>query len=69
MDASNEFYILLPSDDKQSKKLFPNNRTESYKVQLPFDLNLEGRWQVSLSEMIFPHTWYYFTKDSHRESS
>ncbi len=65
MDAANEFFILLPSDDKQAKKLFPDNKTESYKVQLPYDLNLDGSWQVSLSQLIFPHTWYNFREDSH----
>ncbi len=65
MEGQSDFYVTLPSDSSLSKTLFPDNKSESFKVQLPSDLRLEGKWEVSLSEMILPHTWYNFTKDSH----
>ncbi len=65
MDAANEFYISLPSDYEQSLKLFPRNKPGSYTVHLPYDLNLDGSWQVALDEIQFQHTWMNFTQDSH----
>ena len=33
---------------------FPDNTTSSFKTELPIRVNLEGRWEVALSEIQFP---------------
>ena len=47
------FYITLPST--ASKKIFPNNRPNQYKVRLPKQLFFqENDWEVGLSSISFP---------------
>jgi len=48
-----------------SKTLYPNNRPESFKVQIPRDRVLSGKWEVALVDIQFPHTWTNISKDSH----
>ncbi|GBN23197.1 hypothetical protein AVEN_40562-1 [Araneus ventricosus] len=50
------FYVTLPSDS--SLRYFPNNKISSFVIQLPSPILLEGRWEVGLAEIIYPHTWY-----------
>ncbi|GBM42280.1 hypothetical protein AVEN_234997-1 [Araneus ventricosus] len=50
------FYLTLPSDS--SLHYFPNNKISSGVIQLPSPILLEGRWEVGLAEIIYPHTWY-----------
>ncbi|GBN72874.1 hypothetical protein AVEN_272301-1 [Araneus ventricosus] len=50
------FYMTLPSDS--SLHYFPNNKISSFVIQLPSPILLEGRWEVGLAEIIYPHTWY-----------
>ena len=44
-----ESYILLKSDE--CKELFNENRPCSFKIQLPFPLIMEGRWEIALTEI------------------
>ena len=54
---NNQFSIVLPSNS--SMDLFPNNKTSSFKVNLPNNLELDSaKWEVALSEIQFEHTWY-----------
>lgn len=48
----NEFYATLLSNS--SMKYFPDNKTSSYTVHLSKEVNLEGKWNVALSEITFP---------------
>ncbi len=52
-----QFTIVLPSNS--SMDVFPNNKTSSYKVVLPDTIDLDReRYEVALSEIQFPVTWY-----------
>ena len=37
---------------------FPDNTLTHYKTKLPEMINLQGQWEVGLSEIQYPHTWY-----------
>ncbi|GIY01470.1 hypothetical protein CDAR_196631 [Caerostris darwini] len=50
------FYLTLPSDS--SLHYFPNNKISSFVTQLPSPITLDGKWEVGLAEIIYPHTWY-----------
>ena len=43
----NDFYITLPSHSSRTE--FPNNASNSFKIQLPHPIPLEGgEWKVGL---------------------
>ena len=50
------FYVTLPSDS--SLKYFPDNKISNFITQLPTPINLSGEWEVGLSEIIYPHSWF-----------
>lgn len=50
------FYITLPSN--ASLNVFKDNKSSSYRVDLAQHIDLEGEWQVALSEISYPHTWF-----------
>lgn len=64
MDARTEegFYVTLPSN--ASLNVFTENTIASYRVDLAQHLHLEGPWQVALTEISYPHTWYNTPKDN-----
>ena len=37
---------------------YPLNTLTSYQVRLPQPISLEGDWEVGLSEIQYPHSWY-----------
>jgi len=46
------FYVTLPSNVK-------NGGTMShYITELPYTLELSGKWEVALTEMFMPHSWH-----------
>lgn len=47
----NDFYVTLPSNTS------PENRTGNFSVHLPNNLDLQGKWEVALSEIQYPHSW------------
>jgi hypothetical protein len=47
----NDFYLTLPSNT------VPENRTSNFSVHLPTKLDLQGKWEVALSEIQYPHSW------------
>lgn len=54
---SNEgFYVTLPSN--ASLNVFKDNKSSSFKVDLPQHIDLQGRWEVALTEISYPHTWF-----------
>ncbi|GBN56404.1 hypothetical protein AVEN_182660-1 [Araneus ventricosus] len=57
------FYVTLPSDS--SLHYFPNNKISSFVTQLPAPIHLEGKWEVGLAEIIYPHTWYNVNEKNH----
>jgi len=54
-----QFHMTLPSNS--SMKIFPDNTLSNFKVKLPEAINLSGKWEVGLSSITFPHTWYSIT--------
>jgi len=49
------FYITLPSNS--SMRYFPNNTLTKYTTKLHNQLQLEGKYEVALTEIIFPFNW------------
>lgn len=47
-----DFYIILPSNAKE-----PGNKTNEFRVRLPEKVQLQGKWEVALVEMLYPHNW------------
>lgn len=52
---SNQFYITLPSNSPAA--FHQQNTISHYITQLPRTINLEGEWEVGLSEILYPHSW------------
>jgi hypothetical protein len=50
------FYLTLLSDS--SGVFYPNNEIARYVTKLPERIRLEGDYEVGLSELVYPHTWY-----------
>ena len=51
-----DFYLTLPSNSSMS--VYPYNTMANFKTKLPNRIELDGRWEVGLVEMQYPHTWY-----------
>ena len=58
------FYITLPSNS--SMEYFPNNTLSNYVTKLPQPFDLKGEWEVGLSEIQFPITWYNLNENESR---
>ncbi|KAG8174224.1 hypothetical protein JTE90_016548 [Oedothorax gibbosus] len=57
MDNSiSNFYVTLTST--ASMDYFPNNTQSSYRTKLNTPLRLNGDWEVALSEICMPRTWF-----------
>lgn len=50
------FYITLPSN--ASGKIFPQNTSSSFTVQLVRPLDLRGEWEAGLVEIQYPNNWF-----------
>ena len=46
------FYLTLPSQGAI------NNTTSSYTVDLPYEIDLFGEWEVGVVEILYPTSWY-----------
>ena len=51
------FYVTLPSNS--SRREFPDNSLTHYTTKLRNPIKLEGQYEVSLVEMIYPKNWKY----------
>jgi hypothetical protein len=49
------FYLTLPSD--ASVNYYPDNTASRFVAKVPESVCLEGKYEVGLSEIIYPHTW------------
>ena len=49
-------YLILPSNS--SKDIYPENSQSCYRVQLPHSIELQGKWEVGLTEVQYTHSWY-----------
>ena len=50
-----QFYLHLPSNSSLDK--FPTNTLTEYSVCLPQTISLTSDWEVSLTEIHYPHSW------------
>ncbi|GLD70774.1 uncharacterized protein AKAME5_002209200 [Lates japonicus] len=55
------FFITLPSN--ASLNVFKDNKSSSYRVDLAQHIDLEGRWEVALTQISYPHTFYTIMQD------
>ena len=53
--ATSGIVVTLPSSSSKSE--FPNNKTSSHKIRLPYPLELNGKWEVGLSSITLPDTY------------
>ncbi len=53
---SDHFYLTLPLDS--SAAYYPNNTIARYVTKLPERIHLGGDYEVGLSEIVYPHSWY-----------
>lgn len=54
------FYIHLPSNS--SEAFYPNNTMAEYVTRLMNRVELDGDWEVGLSEILFSKNWYNIRK-------
>lgn len=52
---SSSFYITLPSN--ASKNYYSNNKASNYTIRMPRTFYLQGKYEVGLAEIQYPHTW------------
>src|ERR1043165_1109963 len=55
------FYLYLPSNS--SMGYYPENTLAHFKTKLHNTIELEGDWEIGLSEIHFPKTWYTIAKE------
>ena len=56
-----QFYLTLPSNS--SSTYYPENTLTHFKTRLHNEISLTGEWEVGLSEIMFPRSWYTINKD------
>jgi len=61
MESESSFYLTLPSNTTTT---FVNNKPQSYRVQLAKPISLDGKWEVALTEIQYPHNWTNITEES-----
>jgi hypothetical protein len=57
------FYVTLPNNS--STRVYPNNRAEHFKTVLPRRFDLNGDYEVALTELHYPQYLYNINKDIH----
>ena len=58
---SSQFYVTLPSNS--SMETFPQNTLAAFTTKLAHAVTLTGEWEVGLSEVQFPISWYNIDGD------
>lgn len=58
------FHVTLPSDG--SLDTYPENTTSRFTIKLADRIEVDGEYEVGLSEFIYPHTWFNFD-NSHEQ--
>ena len=54
--ADDEFYVTLPSNS--SMDYYPDNTLSDFTTKLFKPIHLTGEWEVALTEISFPHSFY-----------
>ena len=55
------FHMILPSNS--SMNTFLHNKATHYVTTLSKRIELNGDWEVALSEILFQRTWYHILED------
>ena len=61
--SGDQFYLVLPSNS--SLEYFPQNSIASYTTKLAQSLDLQGRWELGLSEIQFKNSWINVQNGQH----
>ena len=54
-------YLVLPSNS--SIDLYPDNKVSHFTVQLPKTIDLDGSYEIALTEIFYPHSWFNLEAD------
>ena len=60
MASDTTFYMILPSNVTS----YADNKISNYKTLLPRHIALTGDWQVGLTEVSFPKSWYTLSENT-----
>lgn len=55
-----DFHVVLPSN--ASPRVYPDNKTSNFKIQLSERVDLHGDWEVALLEIHYPNTVQHVTE-------
>ena len=67
-----QFYLTLPSNSYLANQSGSEGQQinepvaqllSKFRVQLPHKIRLEGDWEVALSEIMYPNSWFNITKE------
>ena len=58
---SSSFYVTLPSN--ASMDFYSNNTAANYTIRMPRTFYLQGKYEVALAEIQYPHTWSTMSPD------
>lgn len=64
MNNQSSFYITLTSDSSLAD--YPNNKTSNFTVNLPSMISLESDYEVSIVEILYPHSIENITEGNNR---
>ena len=56
-----QFFVVLPSNS--SMHVYPENTTTHFATYLPRQIELDGEWEVALTEIQIPMTMYHLKKN------
>lgn len=62
MLKQDSLYLTLPSNSNPD--IFPNNKPQSFKVNFPTPIILEGKWKVGLTEIQYPNNWFNLNENT-----
>ena len=62
-----QFYLTLPSNS--SALYYPNNTVAKFTTRLHKTFDLTGEWEVAMTELIYPHSWYTVGRGQNRFGS
>ena len=50
--------MFLTLSSNSSMDIFSENKVSNYAMHLPKEINLSGLWELGLSEILYPNSWY-----------
>src|SRR5262249_16104876 len=62
VQVSDNFYVLLPSNEAASKVYYPDNATDEFTVKLANHVILPGKYRVGVASVILPRRWANVTE-------